>query len=1481
MNNPQNLSISAPTLPKGGGAITGMGESSGGQGPSGQVQMTLPLPISSGRTLTPALALSYSSAGGNGPFGLGWSCAAPMISRRTRLGVPQYGMPGSDQLQDEFLDPDGELLVPERDAQGTVVSVQTEHFGPQRLGARYRVTRYFPRTEARFDRLEHWFAEPGKDFWLLHGREGTLQMFGKTTAARISDPAQPAHTAAWLLEEMLAPNGDDMWFQYRQEAHVESPGARANRYLSQVSYGNRTPAERLFLWQGDAPAAAQRWLFTLVFDYGERGLAADTCPSYAPSGPWLPRADSFSRYDYGFEVRTQRLCHQVLMYHCAVDSAADEPSLVTRLLLEYRADPAMSLLTAAQSLAYEVDGSLCSLPPLELGYTASQLPDDPARWQALEDFPNLDGTRPFHLVDLYGEGLPGVLYRDAANWQYRPPVRARQQTEQVAYGPAEALPQVPSLQGQQLQLLDLTGNGQLDWMLAQPGLAGFFSLSAKGAWGDFQPLGALPSEGFHPQAQLARLVGSGLADLALIGPRSVRLYANQGGVFAPALSLATDSEVTLPVAGQDAGVLIAFADMLGSGQAHLVQISHARVRCWPNLGRGRFAAPVDLRLDQAIDRQGVFNPDQLFLADLDGSGTSDLIYARHDSISLYRNLAGNGFAAPVRLALPPGLRYDSQCRITLADIAGTGCVELILTVPGGARRHWRYRFFDTTPRLLSRVVNNRGAQTTFSYRNSTQFWLDEKAEHPGAVPGLPLAMPLLHHSTLTDEVTGNVLSSQHSYRQGVYDGQQREFRGFAYVQTLDSGEGAQATGADLTPAPALLTRHWYHCGREHDERQLYGVPFAGDALAPRLNATRLVRYDPGRSDDQPLANLDPQSQWWLYRALRGRLLRSETWAADPQASAPYSCRYQRHQVRLVQAGAQPVALPVTLESVELVYEQLVQDPAVSHRVLLQMDAYGVPLWTVDLAYPRRAAFTPSPYPDYLPADAWAGSYDAQQQTLSIDERRASAYHLDRLDYTNTATAPYWALGLPALQRSNRLSAVGLPAAGVSHETLKAEDGLLAPARPRHLQGQSENLYSSTPPTLPVQVRAVRTALLDGRALEAYQGVADMPSLQAARLGYAPWQTQLNVDGASAEPLWAADVGLSEYAGPAHFYRKTAEQSSALAGRTTLSYDACSLLPISHTDALGNIVKTVPDYRFGTARALTDINGNVHEVRFDALGQVIQSSHHGSEEDGVAVGFRSLDSLGPAPAASIAAAIAQALDPVHVQQTATVTLTDPFSWMGQVEPADLSADPASARRLWQALLEARCITASGHVRLAGREWAAQVPGAGELPHAVVALLASRGGVPVHSLSLVADRYPQAGTVQQIRISLSYSDGFGRLLQQCTRVAPGEAWQRRADGELDTRAAPADPRWVVSARVEYDSKGQVVRRYQPFFIDDWRPVSDRALRGRGHSDRHHYDPLGRETHTVTALGDLRRTHYYPWFEAHEDENDTQGLGQGGMQ
>src|SRR5436309_5204302 len=81
----------AITLPKGGGAVRGIGEKFAANPVTGTGSMTVPIAVSPGRSgFSPQLSLSYDSGAGNGPFGLGWNLSLPAITRKTDKGLPRY-----------------------------------------------------------------------------------------------------------------------------------------------------------------------------------------------------------------------------------------------------------------------------------------------------------------------------------------------------------------------------------------------------------------------------------------------------------------------------------------------------------------------------------------------------------------------------------------------------------------------------------------------------------------------------------------------------------------------------------------------------------------------------------------------------------------------------------------------------------------------------------------------------------------------------------------------------------------------------------------------------------------------------------------------------------------------------------------------------------------------------------------------------------------------------------------------------------------------------------------------------------------------------------------------------------------------------------------------------------------------------------------------------------------------------------------------
>src|SRR5215216_584040 len=100
----------AISLPKGGGAVRGIGEKFTANPVTGTGSLSVPISLSPGRAgFGPQFSLSYDSGSGNGIFGVGWSLALPSITRKTDKGLPQYR---DAEESDVFILSGSEDLVP-------------------------------------------------------------------------------------------------------------------------------------------------------------------------------------------------------------------------------------------------------------------------------------------------------------------------------------------------------------------------------------------------------------------------------------------------------------------------------------------------------------------------------------------------------------------------------------------------------------------------------------------------------------------------------------------------------------------------------------------------------------------------------------------------------------------------------------------------------------------------------------------------------------------------------------------------------------------------------------------------------------------------------------------------------------------------------------------------------------------------------------------------------------------------------------------------------------------------------------------------------------------------------------------------------------------------------------------------------------------------------------------------------------------------
>ena len=238
-------------LPKGGGAIRGIGEKFTANAVSGTGAATVPIAISPGRSgFGPKLALTYNSGAGNGAFGFGWSMQLPAITRKTDKGIPQYN---DAQNSDIFLLSGAEDMMPalvENKGEWVFDILSRSLYGQQ-----YNVQLYRPRTEGMFARIERWanVAEASDVFWRTISKENITTWFGQTAESRIADPSDATRIFSWMISTSYDNKGNVIAYSYKAEDSSGVDLTQANErnrtiktrsaehYVKFIHYGNRTP----------------------------------------------------------------------------------------------------------------------------------------------------------------------------------------------------------------------------------------------------------------------------------------------------------------------------------------------------------------------------------------------------------------------------------------------------------------------------------------------------------------------------------------------------------------------------------------------------------------------------------------------------------------------------------------------------------------------------------------------------------------------------------------------------------------------------------------------------------------------------------------------------------------------------------------------------------------------------------------------------------------------------------------------------------------------------------------------------------------------------------------------------------------------------------------------------------------------------------------------------------------------------------------
>ncbi len=1400
------------SLPKGGGALRGMGEKFSTNPVSGTGSFSVALPLTPGRSgFQPQLGLSYNSGSGNGVFGLGWQLSLPEITRKTSDGIPLYN---DTAESDVFILSDAEDLVPEL----TLVDEVWEPIVTDRqlYGSTYTVKRYRPRTEGLFARIEQWKSDDdGTVHWRVITKDNLTSIYGLTGNSRISDSLYPDHVFSWLLCRTFDDKGNVIVYEYKaenddgidpadlplHERNRTSAQRSVNRYIKSIRYANNTPWFPQYENESltSEPALPSLWHFGAVFDYGEHN---ETAPRPEDAGEWELRPDPYSRYNSGFEIRSYRRCKRVLMFHNFPDeSTIGEGYLVRSLNISYNdiavsgsevaaGEPCYSHIMSITQFGYvrEESGDYASesLPSLECDYNLPvidnqirQIPRD-----ELDDI-RLTANSRAQWQDLYGEGLTGILVQNQGCWYYKRNISQVNIDENghaaAKFAPAVEVTEMPALaKKQSLRFMDLAGDGHPDLVQLGGDASGFHEIDNNERLSNFKTFKSLPNINWNdPDLRFIDLTGDGLADILITRGELFTWYQSLGeegfDYYAEVLNH-LDEEKGPRVLFSDVEQKIFLADMSGDGLTDIVRIKNGEVCYWPNLGYGRFGAKVTMDDSPRFDYPDLYNPKRILLADIDGSGITDIIYYTGSTATICFNLSGNGFAVPYQLPLP--VVFDDTMQVSAFDLLGNGTACLVWSsgLPSPDMQPVRYieLMKNGKPHLLSRIVNNFGAETLMQYVPSTRFYLQDMQSGTPWITRLSFPVHVLERVEHFDAISKSRLVTRYAYHHGYFDGEEREFRGFAKVEQWDTesfdadggiGRGTHTPDEELV-LPPVRTVSWFHNGAffeastfEQRLQQEYYAISAGFVLP----------------DTQVPSGLNTQELREAYRAMRGSLLRTEVYAEDgtDKADKPYTVTEQSFIVRMEQPQGEnrhAVFFTHADQTLTLTYERNEEDPRISHALTIAVDPYGAITESATVAYPRQG--TPHDEEQEKPWVSYTTTSVINNDADSFWRRIGVSYKTSLWELTG--------LEIP----------VGIPLTPVAVQQWFLNATTIA--------------YEANPDSTQLQKRCVKE-LRHQYLRDDLSGPLDFGAIESHALQYKAYA--LAFTDTLLTNLYGSFVTSSMITGEGRY---AAFESAYWIQSNTIEYDSTSFyLPVKVTDPFGGEYDSIWDNNALYVREITDPAGNrteaVYDCRFMLPAQITDPN-----------GNRTAAQFDPLGRVTRVAVMGKAGGPDGD------TLDDPTvrfeyhddEWITNSKPAFAHS-------------YAREIHGASNPRQ--QESYVYTDGLGR--EAMTKVQAEPGDAPQR-------------------------DADGNLMY---------------DGDGNLVISHTDNRWVGNGRTVYDNKGNPVKKYEPFFSSTYEYEDEDDLVQWGVTPILHYDPLGRLIRTEFPDGTESNVVFDAWYQESWDQND----------
>ena len=725
------------SLPEGPGSLEGVGENVDINPNMGSMSWNIPIEVPAGFPgVAPSLALSYSSSGGGGVVGMGWSMSTPSIERMTYRGLPDY------DRDDDFAYMGGQQLVRIPDTEPPV----------------YRL-----RYEGEFVRLTWLEAGEGREgYWLVEYPDGSKGTFGATmggdlvSAARVGDAEG---TFRYHLVEVVDVFGHVARYDYRKDGHVSLVQRIGWNYLDAVE-----PRDSVtFRYEDRVDETGEEFLSDAKPGFNE--LLSQRLASIGV----FSGAERIRRYDLSYEP---------------YDASGGFTRLreVERFGVGDARYPVAFTFRYSRALGGVCGEATCDRPfMVDMGTVGVDL-----------------GSGQGTLVDINGDGLPDMLHTPMGqNHRFFLNVPSTGDVSAFDTTPRDSAIGTSAFQlgTPYIHVMDVNGDGFADLLNAQTG--SYLRNDGRGDWSSLEDVAdtaELPDFdadfdlGEENQLRTIRFMdydGDKRIDILRAGAAGTSMFRNTGTLG----FVSEDAPDQLGVGFETDNLDL--ADMNGDGLLDVVQLFVGRLRYRLNLGRGRWAdwtEVVNLPITQG-------NLEQVQLEDLNGDALADLVIVAGSTVQYAINRNGTRFfdiaeltSAAVDGAIPERTATTS---VLFADMNGNGSTDVVWADSNGNVRF--LELFPVRPNLLSQIENGLGMVTEVTYSTSV-----EQLARDGGLGAWEYALP--HPMIVVEQVdVYDLLTDVHEintyrYRDGYYDGVEKQFRGYQDVEVALMGDASQEEG---------------------------------------------------------------------------------------------------------------------------------------------------------------------------------------------------------------------------------------------------------------------------------------------------------------------------------------------------------------------------------------------------------------------------------------------------------------------------------------------------------------------------------------------------------------------------------------------------------------------------------------------------------------------------------------------------------------